>query len=85
VSNMFAAFRATDVSLDKALKVAEALTRHDELLAAAPLPDEGALTVQDFSEVLGRLIIKMQEGGVDVRDQITVLQCAADALREAFT
>lgn len=41
--------------------------------------------MQDFSEVLGWLIIKMQEGGVDVRDQITVLQSAADALREAFT
>ena len=85
MSNMFAAFRATDVSEGEALKAAEALNRHDELLSAAPLPDQDALTVQDFSEVLGWLIIKMQEGGVDVRDQITVLQCAADALREAFT
>jgi hypothetical protein len=40
---MFAAFRATDVSLDKVLKVAEALSRHDELLSAAPLPDQDAL------------------------------------------
>jgi hypothetical protein len=44
VSNMFAAFRATDVSEDKALKVAEALNRHDELLSTlhylikTPLP-----------------------------------------------
>ena len=40
---MFAAFRATDVPPDKALKVAEALNRHDELLPLhslikAPLP-----------------------------------------------
>ena len=85
MSNMFAVFRATNLLEDKALKVAEALNRHDELLSAAPLPDQDAFTVQDFSEVLGWLIIKMQEGGVDARDQITVLQCAADALREAFT
>ena len=42
MSNMFAAFRATDVPPDKALKVAEALNRHDELplhsLIKAPSP-----------------------------------------------
>ena len=85
MNNMFAAFRATDASVDQALKVAETIGRHDELLDTAGLPDQGPLTMQDFSEVLGWLIIKTQEAGVDVRDQITVLQCAADALREAFT
>ena len=57
-----------------------ALSRRRELHDAA-LPDQDALTVHDFSEVLGWLIIKTQEAGVDVRDQITMLQCAADALR----
>ena len=41
--------------------------------------------MHDFSEVLGWLIIKTQEGGVDVGDQIAVLQCAADELRATFT
>jgi hypothetical protein len=48
--------------------------RNGEPLNTARLPDQDALTVQDFSEILGWLIIKTQEGGVDVRDQITVLQ-----------
>jgi hypothetical protein len=85
MNDMFAAFRTTDASEDQALKVAETIGRRDELLNTAGLPNQDALTVQDFSEVLGWLIIKTQEAGVDVRDQITVLQCAADALREAFT
>lgn len=75
MTKMFTALRAIDV----------ALSSHDELPDIPVLPDQDALTVQDFSEVLGWLIIKTQEGGVDVKDQITVLQCAADALREAFT
>jgi hypothetical protein len=75
VTNMFAIFRA----------VGAALSRRGELLDTAALPGQDVLTVHDFSEVLGWLIIKTQEGGVDVRDQITVLQCAADALRETFT
>jgi hypothetical protein len=69
MNNMFAAFRATDVLEDQALKVAETIGRHDELLNTAGLPDQDALTVQDFSEVLGWLIIKTQDAGVDVRDQ----------------
>jgi hypothetical protein len=74
MNNMFAVFRAVDV----------ALSRRDELPDIPVLPDQDTLTVDDFSEVLGWLIIKTQEAGVDVRDQITVLQCAADALRAAF-
>ena len=62
-----------------------ALSRRDELLQTPALPDRDALTIHDFSEVLGWLIVRMQEGGVDVRDQIAVLECAADALRAAFT
>jgi hypothetical protein len=84
MNTMFAAFRAADVSEAEALKVADTISRHDELLSAAPLPDQDAFTMQDFSEVLGWLIVKMQEGGVDVRDQISMLECAADALRAAF-
>ena len=85
MNNMFPAFWATDVSEDEALKEADTLSRHDELHNTAGRPDQGALTVQDFSEVLCWLIIETQEGGVDVRDQITVLQRAAGALRAAFT
>jgi hypothetical protein len=48
-------------------------------LIKTPLPCKISL------KSLGWLIIEMHEGGVAVRDQITVLQCAADALREAFT
>jgi hypothetical protein len=75
MTNMFAIFRA----------VGAALSQRGELPDIPVLPDQGALTVHDFSEVLGWLIIKTQEAGVDVRDQIAVLQCAADALREIFT
>jgi hypothetical protein len=75
MANMFAVFRA----------VGAALGRRNELLNTPVLPDQDTLTVHDFSEVLGWLIIKTQEGGVDVRDQITVLQCAADELRATFT
>ena len=75
MTNMFAVFRAVNA----------ALSRRNELLNTPALPDQDTLTVHDFSEVLGWLIIKTREGGVDVRDQITVLQCAADALRAQFT
>jgi hypothetical protein len=75
MTNMFAVFRAVDA----------ALSRRRELRDTPALPDQDALTVHDFSEVLGWLIIKTQEAGVDVRDQITMLQCAADALRAEFT
>jgi hypothetical protein len=47
-------------------------------------PDSGIITAQDFSVRLGWLIIEAQAGGVLIKDQITVLQCALDALREAF-
>jgi hypothetical protein len=43
------------------------------------------LTVQDFSEGLGWLIINSQARGVSIEDQIVVMQTALDALREAFS
>jgi hypothetical protein len=48
-------------------------------------PDSGIITAQDFSVRLGWLIIEAQAGGLLIEDQITVLQCALDALREAFS
>jgi hypothetical protein len=47
-------------------------------------PDSGIITAQDFSVRLGWLVIEAQAGGLLIEDQITVLQCALDALREAF-
>jgi hypothetical protein len=46
--------------------------------------DGDIVTAQDFSVRLGWLIIEAQAGGLLIEDQITVLQCALDALREAF-
>jgi hypothetical protein len=47
-------------------------------------PNSGVITAQDFSVRLGWLIVEALAGGVLIEDQITVLQCALDALREAF-
>ncbi len=43
------------------------------------------LTLQDFSEGLGWLIVNSQGGGVPIEDQIMVLQSALDALRKEFS
>jgi hypothetical protein len=47
-------------------------------------PDGDIVTAQDFSVRLGWLIIEARAGGLLIEDQITVLQCALDALLEAF-
>jgi hypothetical protein len=43
------------------------------------------LTLQDFSEGLGWLIVNSHAGGVPIEDQITVMQSALDALRREFS
>jgi hypothetical protein len=53
-------------------------------MKASRSPDSGIITAQDFSVRLGWLVIEAQAGGLLIEDQITVLQCALDALREAF-
>jgi hypothetical protein len=43
------------------------------------------LTLQNFSEGLGWLIVNSQAGGVPIEDQIMVMQSALDALRREFS
>jgi hypothetical protein len=47
--------------------------------------DVADLTLQDFSEGLGWLIVNSHAGGVPIEDQITVMQSALDALRREFS
>ena len=49
------------------------------------MDDVAELTVQDFSEGLGWLIVNSQAGGVPIEDQILVMQSALNALRREFS
>jgi hypothetical protein len=54
------------------------------LLAALVMDNAANLTLQDFSEGLGCLIINSQAGAVSVEEQIVGMESAMDALRAYF-
>jgi hypothetical protein len=55
------------------------------LLEELVMDDVADLTVQDFSEGLGWLIVNSHAGGVPIEDQILVMQRALDALKREFS
>jgi hypothetical protein len=54
------------------------------VLAGSVMDNVADLTLQDFSEGLGWLIVNSHAGGVPIEDQIMVMQSALDALRKEF-